>query len=77
MILMFNIRYFTINTIEDFNYYINDDNLVIADAEKAFVKLMDTKYNEVKYEQYPFSKDGLYTTDLDRYVYSINEEIIK
>ncbi|MFL0198116.1 hypothetical protein ACJDU8_21490 [Clostridium sp. WILCCON 0269] len=79
MILMFNIRYFNINTVDhigNLNYYIDDDKLVVADAEKAFVKLMNTKYNEVKYEKYPYSKDGLYTTELDRYVYSINEEIV-
>lgn len=79
MILMFNISYYNINTVEDikdFDYYIDDDRLVIADAEKAFVKLMNTKYNEVKYEKYPYSKDGLYTTELDRYLYSINEEIV-
>lgn len=79
MILMFKIDYFNINIIdnvEDFNYYINDDKRVVADAEKAFVKLMNTKYNEVKYEKYPYSKDGLYTSKLDRYIFSINEEII-
>jgi len=79
MILMFNIRYFNINVVdsfEDFNYYTDNDKLVVADAEKAFVKLMNTKYNEVKYEKYPYSKDGLYGTGLDKYIYSINEEMI-
>ncbi len=33
---------------------------LIADAEKAFIKILDSKYNEVKYENYPQGEDGLY-----------------
>jgi len=88
MIFMFDIDSININSViygdeilddEDFynkfNYH-TDDELIIADAEKAFVKLMNTKHNEVKYLSYPEGKDGLYGECLDRYSYSIDEDII-
>jgi len=46
-------------------YYIDNDKAVVADSEKAFVKLMKTKYNEVKYEKYPYGTYGLYTAGLE------------
>jgi hypothetical protein len=47
----------------------------ISDAEKAFVKIMNSKYNSEKYENYPKSKDGLYDEGLERYGYVIDESI--
>lgn len=82
MIFMFDLNYFNINIIEQdenieaLHYYTDDHTAVVADAEKAFIKLMNTKYNEVKYLNYPYSKDGLYNSELDRYLFSINEDII-
>lgn len=81
MIFLFDLSYFTINTIEKIedveylNYYTDDHIAIVADTEKAFVKLMNTKHNEVKYSKYPYSIDGLYNFDLDRYVFSVNEDI--
>ncbi len=49
--------------------------LLIADAEKAFVKILNSKYNEEKYEKYPRGEDGLYGRGLDRYGYIIDEDI--
>jgi len=48
---------------------------IIADAEKAFVKILDTQYNEVKFNQYPISDDGLYISSVERYSYSINNDL--
>lgn len=48
---------------------------IIADAEKAFVKIMNTEYNEVKFSEYPFSTDGLYPTSVDRHAFFIDENI--
>jgi len=48
---------------------------LVADAEKAFVKILDSKYNEEKYENYPLGGDGLYGKGLDRYGYIIDEDI--
>lgn len=82
MIFMFDLSYFNINTIlqsedlEDLHYYTDDHIAVVADTEKAFVKLMNTKHNKVKYSRYPCSKDGLYNSELDRYLFSIDEDII-
>jgi hypothetical protein len=48
---------------------------IVADAEKAFVKIMNTEYNEVKFKEYPFSEDGLFDSKVERYSFSINENI--
>ena len=71
-----------------FSTFEDDDNLdnflseptcikeqVIADAEKAFVHVLDSKYNTVKFAQYPRGKDGLYDSGLTRYGYVIGEDI--
>lgn len=56
----------------DFAY---DHKKIIADAEKAFVSLLQPNYNTVKFKQYPKGSDGLYYSKLDRYSYSIGEAI--
>ena len=48
---------------------------LVADAEKAFIKILDSKYNEEKYENYPHGEDGLYGKGFDRYIYTIDEDI--
>ncbi len=48
---------------------------VLADAEKAFVKLMDPKYNDVKFKGYPKGKQGLGSAGLERYAYLIGEDL--
>jgi len=48
---------------------------IIADAEKAFIKIMNSKYNEVKFESYPKSIDGLYNTSVAKHTYSIDEDV--
>jgi len=48
---------------------------IIADAEKAFVKILNCKYNEIKFENYPFSIDGLFHTNVDRYAFCIDEDV--
>lgn len=56
----------------DFGY---DHKKIVADAEKAFVSLLQPNYNTVKFSQYPKGADGLYDSKLDRYTYSIGEAI--
>lgn len=48
---------------------------IVADAEKAFVSLLDPKYNTVKYQSYPKGSDGLYGSQLVRYGYTVGENI--
>ncbi|HIF9373201.1 TPA: hypothetical protein ACX6RV_001044 [Photobacterium damselae] len=56
----------------DFGY---DHKQIVADAEKAFVSLLQPEYNTVKFKQYPQGKDGLFDSKLDNYSYSIGEFI--
>lgn len=49
---------------------------IVADAEKAFVKLLDPRYNTVKYSRYPKGSDGLYQSGLSRYGYVLGESLI-
>lgn len=53
-----------------------DDKIrIVADAEKAFIKIMDSKYNEVKFHNYPISKDRLYSSSVECHSYSIDEDL--
>lgn len=47
----------------------------IADAEKALVRLLQPKYNNVRFKDYPKGADGLYKAGLDAYSYVISESI--
>jgi hypothetical protein len=49
---------------------------VIADAEKAFIKLLDPEYNTTKYRSYPKGADGLYDAGLTRYAFAIREDLV-
>ncbi len=46
---------------------------IVLDAEKALVHNMNPKYNKIKFEKYPQSKDGLHNTDAHAYSYSLVE----
>jgi hypothetical protein len=48
---------------------------VVADAEKAFVHLLDPRYNVEKFASYPQGKDGLYGGEHQRYGYLIAENV--
>jgi hypothetical protein len=48
---------------------------VVADAEKAFVKILNADYNAEKYNNYPHGSDGLHSSGLQRYGYFIDEPI--
>ncbi|WBC04238.1 hypothetical protein [Micromonospora sp. WMMA1976] len=50
-----------------------DERAVLADAEKAFIKMLDPSYNEVKYVGYPRGRDGVYGANIARYGYVIAE----
>lgn len=53
-----------------------EDHLrIIADAEKAYVSVIDTKYNEIKFKDYTTSADGLSTSTVNRIAYLIDENI--
>lgn len=52
-----------------------DPKRVVADAEKAFVKLLDPAYNVTKFQNYPKGTDGLYGQGLTNYAYSLNENM--
>lgn len=53
-----------------------ENKRVVADAEKAFVKLLDPQYNETKFPNYPKGADGLYQAGLTRYGYVLGEKLI-
>lgn len=46
------------------------------DAEKALVHGMNPKYNCIRFKKYPFSKDGLYKSDVNLIVYYLAENMI-
>lgn len=48
---------------------------VVADAEKAFVHLLDPRYNIEKFASYPQGADGLYGGDHQRYGFLIAENV--
>lgn len=82
MILMFEVKWFNINTmnnisnLNDLFAYTDDEKAIVADAEKAFVSILDSKYNEVKFKNYPKGADGLYNKGLQSYSYTINYDLI-
>jgi hypothetical protein len=52
-----------------------DKKRIVADAEKAFTNVLQTKYNAIRYARYPHGEDGLHGEGLDRYAYVIDEDI--
>lgn len=82
MILLFEIKWFNINVmglgaqgLDNLFDYTDDEMAIIADAEKAFVSMLDSKYNKVKFKEYPKGDDGLYEKGLEGYIYSINYDL--
>lgn len=59
-VLLFEIRWFNINSITEDFIYTDDEEAIIADAEKAFVSMLDAKYNEIKFNNYPKGGDCIY-----------------
>jgi hypothetical protein len=52
-----------------------DAKRIVADAEKAFVHLLDPPYNREKFINYPKGKDGLFGQGYRRYGYVIGEQM--
>lgn len=77
MILLFEVTWFNINILDDIDsfVYTDDEKAIIADAEKAFVSILNSKYNEIKFKNYPDGKDGLFNKGLQGYAYSINYDL--
>ena len=80
MLFLFDIEPLVLSSVKtdddiDDLFFEPDKTKIIADAEKAFIKLMCTKYNTVKYLKFPLSDDGLYDSDLHRYSYHIAEDV--
>lgn len=46
-----------------------------ADAEKAFVRILRSKYNAQTYPSYPVSTDGLWSEKFNSYAFFINEAL--
>ncbi|QGZ93887.1 hypothetical protein [Terricaulis silvestris] len=49
--------------------------VLVEDAEKAFIKMLQTPYNRRRYHKYPAIAKGLADTILQRYGYSIAEDL--
>ena len=73
---------FELKVLEDNEYdkFINNmgkitgaKNNIIADVEKALIKIMNTDYNTIKYNKYPKSNDGLFYYDIDKIAYFFGE----
>lgn len=82
VLFFFRIEPFRVTTVEseeDINELVNgfvfNRQRIIADSEKAFVNILESKYNTIKYSEYPKGTDGLYDTGLKRYGYVIGEDI--
>jgi hypothetical protein len=45
------------------------------DAEKAFTFFLDTKYNTIKYQEFPKGADGFYGRNILRYAHVIDEDV--
>ena len=73
------LRITQVETDEEFSELANGVEIdlipIVADAEKAYVKVLNSEYNTVKYDAYPKGSDGLYDTGLKRYGYLIGEDI--
>ena len=55
---------------------ISSDKLsIICDAEKAYVRMLNPEYNEVKFKHYPKGADGLYGEGLKSYAFILGEDI--
>ncbi|ALJ04891.1 hypothetical protein APS56_07045 [Pseudalgibacter alginicilyticus] len=54
---------------------LEDKLRIFKDAEKAFIKILDTNYNEIKFKDYPNYPDTLFNSTVERYSFSINEDI--
>ncbi|HEK22202.1 hypothetical protein [Mucilaginibacter sp.] len=52
-----------------------EDNVIYLDAEKALIKALKPKHNKLLYNNYPQSKDGLYTHELDFYNFTFSDPI--
>ena len=50
-----------------------DYTKTIANAEKAFIKVLNTSYNTIKFNSYSKGSDGLYEEGIDRYGYLLGE----
>ena len=77
-IFLFDVEDLVIKVLEEDDFTLPaslDKKKLIADAEKAFVSVLDCKYNEVKYKDYPAGRDGLAHEGLTRYGYVIDEDI--
>lgn len=57
----------------DFSFGTKEVNL---DCEKALVRGMNPKYNDIKFKNYPKSEDGLYKGEADVFSYTIAANII-
>ncbi|SFN13216.1 hypothetical protein SAMN05660284_00623 [Formivibrio citricus] len=78
ILFLYGIEPFSIQTItaedDDYGFFQGaEPERVIADAEKAFVSLLNPHYNLTKFQSYPKGEDGLYGTGLNNYGYILNE----
>ncbi len=74
----FSIR--TVDHLEGFGLVTGEEwdahcKIIVLDAEKAFVRLLDPQYNVEKFASYPRSKDGLYGYGYQRYGFIIQENM--
>lgn len=84
LILPFHIETDVLSQISSYEEFVNsingnygiDNKTVALDCEKALIKAMNPKYNSTKFKQYPKSKDGLFSHNLDFYQYKVLENLV-
>ncbi|NQX54407.1 hypothetical protein HQN86_12350 [Pedobacter panaciterrae] len=50
-----------------------EDNVIYLDAEKALINALKPKHNKLQYNNYPASKDGLQSHNLDFYTFNFSD----
>ncbi|MCR4377229.1 MAG: hypothetical protein NUV50_03935 [Rhodospirillales bacterium] len=72
-------RVHTYDIDDDFHEMVREPDLsdtrILADAEKAYISFIQSRYNTIKYKCYPRGADGLFGTGLNRYCYVIGEDL--
>ncbi|MFW0693377.1 hypothetical protein ACN091_03790 [Aliarcobacter butzleri] len=74
MLLFFKIEPFRIQINETIDDSLNYTRL-IADAEKAFISILNSDYNKIKYKDYPKTNDGLYNDNFTSYSYMLGNQL--
>ncbi len=63
------------SNFDDLGSITGTDEAIIAEAEKAFTFILKSQYNDIQFENYPFSEDGLFRHNLGAYLFFFGESL--